>query len=189
MISFKGELKDFVRTFDGGFILNFSTRLEQIPIEELNSLKMAKNGIKIDICRYREQRSVNANAYFHLIVNKIAKKLNISDDECKVKMNLEYGTIAKSKNGSQVVIKLPSDVNIAEFYDYAKWIGEKEEKGLKLSYYVLYKQTHTLDSKEMSRLIDGVVKEAKELGIQTLDEIELKKMADKWEKMYAKQKK
>lgn len=185
MITFKGELKDFVRTFDGGFILNFSTRLEEIPIEELNSLKMAKNGLKIDVCRYREQRSVNANAYFHLLVNKIAKKLNISDDECKVKMNLEYGTIATSKKtGKEVVIKLPSDVDITEFYDYAKWIGEKEEKGLKLSYYVLYKQTHTLDTKEMSKLIDGVVAEAKELGIQTLDELELKKMADEWEKFY-----
>lgn len=189
MISFKGELKDFVRTFDGGYILNFSTRLEEIPIEELNSLKIAKNGLKIDVCRYREQRSVNANAYFHLLVNKIAKKLKISDDECKVKMNLEYGTVATSKNGSQVVIKLPSDVDITEFYDYAKWIGEKKEKGLKLSYYVLYKQTHTLDTKEMSRLIDGVVSEAKELGIQTLTPNEIAEMKSLWESYCEKQKK
>lgn len=184
MITFKGELKDFIKTIDNDFILTIKANDKEIPIEELNSLKMAKNGLKIDVCRYREQRSVNANAYFHLLVNKIAKKLNISDDECKVKMNLEYGTIATSKNGNQVVIKLPSDVDITEFYDYAKWIGEKEEKGLKLSYYVLYKQTHTLNTKQMSRLIDGVVSEAKQLGIQTLDEIELKKMADEWEKFY-----
>lgn len=189
MISFKGELKDFIRTIENDFILTIKSKIGEIPIEELNSLKTAKNGLKIDICRYREQRSLNSNAYFHFLVNKIAKKMNISDSECKIRMNLEYGSIATSKNGKQVVIKLPSDVDITEFYDYAKWIGEKEEKGLKLSYYVLYKQTHTLDTKEMSCLIDGVVEEAKALGIETLTPNELAEMKSLWGTYYEKQKK
>lgn len=181
MITFKGELKDYVRTFDGGYILTITTSNEEIPEEELTTLKTAKNGLKINMCNLRKQRSLNANAYFHLLVNEIAKKLHIADSECKVKMNLEYGTIATDKNGKQVVVKLPSDVDIIQFYEYAKWIGEKEEKGLKLSYYVFYKQTHTLNSKEMSRLIDGVVNEAKQLGIQTETPDQIAEMKSLWE--------
>lgn len=186
MLSFKGELKDVVRTFAGGHILTISTGLKNISSEEINALVGAKNGVKCDISIWRNRRSLDANAYFHALVNQIAREMGIKDSECKVKMNLEYGTVATDKNGNRVVIKLPSDVDITQFYDYAKWIGEREEKGLKLSYYALYKQTHTLDSKEMSNLIDGVVQEAKNLGIQTLDELEVKSLVEEWEKHEAK---
>lgn len=182
MLSFKGELKDVVKTFAGGYILTISTGLKNISSEEINALVGAKNGVKCDISIWRNRRSLDANAYFHALVNQIAREMGIRDSECKVKMNLEYGTVATDKNGNRVVIKLPSDVDITQFYEYAKWIGEREEKGLKLSYYALYKQTHTLDSKEMSNLIDGVVQEAKNLGIQTLDELEVKSLVEEWEK-------
>jgi len=181
MLSFKCELKDVVKTFSGGHIFTISTDIKNLSEEEINTLKMAKNGLKCDLSIWRNKRSIDANAYFHVLVNQIAREMNIKDSECKIKMNLEYGTVATDKKGNKVVIKMPSDVDITEFYDYAKWIGEKEEKGLKLSYYMLYKQTHTLDSKEMSKLIDGVVQEAKNLGIQTLDDLELQCLIKRWE--------
>lgn len=134
-----------------------------------------KKSYDITIQQHREKRSLNANAYFHLLVNKIAKKLNEKDDEIKKKLVLQYGTIAIRENGEEVIVKLPKDVDITQFYDYAKWIGDKKEK-IETSYYVLYKRTHTLNSLEMSKLIDGTVQEAKELGIETLDELELKQL-------------
>lgn len=182
MITFKGTLKDIVITLKNKAIITLETENKETIEGELTPLLGVNNGLKISIGKWRETRSLNANAYFHLLVNKIAEKLKIGNDECKIMMNLEYGTIATDKNGNKVVVKLPSDVEIKQFYDYAKWIGEKEEKGLKLSYYVFYKQTHTLDSKEMARLIDGVVQEAKELGIETLDDLEVQSLIKKWEK-------
>jgi hypothetical protein len=38
-----------------------------------------------------------------------------------------------------------------------------------------------MNKAEMARLIDGVVQEAKELGIKTLDEINLKSLVDTFE--------
>lgn len=151
-------------------------------IGEMN--KLSNNGLKplkLTINRDSKQRSINANAYFHLLVNKIAEKQNIGNDDCKVKMNLEYGTIATDSKGNNVVVKLPADVDISQFYEYSKWIGEKVEKGLKLNYYVFYKQTHTLNTTEMARLIDGVVYEAKELGIETKTPNEIREMMNLWE--------
>jgi hypothetical protein len=40
--------------------------------------------------------------------------------------------------------------------------------------------SHTYDTKEMSRLIDGVVEAAKELGIETLTPEQLERMKAAW---------
>lgn len=40
--------------------------------------------------------------------------------------------------------------------------------------------SHTYDTKEMSRLIDGTVEEAKELGIETLTPDQVERMKQAW---------
>lgn len=180
-MEFKCKLNDFVFGVNNRLVATFEVDLKNLSTEELNALKCAKNALKIDIKELREQRSKNANAYFHKLVALIAGKMHIGNDECKVIMNLRYGTPAVDKAGKEVVVKMPESVDIRQFYDYAQFIGDKTENGLKLCYYLFYKQTHTLDSKEMARLIDGVVGEAKELGIQTLDELELQGLIERWD--------
>lgn len=177
----KGELKDIVRTFNNRLVVSFTTEFNESVTDNLNALMNDKKTLKFDIDEWKNKRSLNANSYFHVLVNEIASVMKIGNDECKIKMNLEYGSVATDKNGNKVIIKVPSDVDISKFYDYAKFIAEKEEKGLKLSYYVFYKQTHTLNTKEMARLIDGVVEVAKELGIETKTPEELAKMKALWD--------
>lgn len=46
---------------------------------------------------------------------------------------------------------------------------------------MVYKETHTLDTKEMARLIDGVVAEAQELGIETRTPDEIAQLKSLWE--------
>ena len=179
-MEFKGRLTNAVRTFENDYLLTIKANAEQINEEELNKALNGNFDLKITIKQYRENRSLNANAYFHLLVNKIAEKLNIGNDECKIKMNLEYGTPAVDEVGNQVCVKMPASVDIKQFYDYAKYIGEKVENGLTLNYYVFYKETHTLDTKEMSRLIDGVASEAKTLGIETATPEQLAEMKSLW---------
>lgn len=43
-----------------------------------------------------------------------------------------------------------------------------------------YYGSHTYNTKEMSRLIDGVVTSCNELGIETLPPVELKRMKEQW---------
>ena len=130
----------------------------------------------LSITKARKKRSLNANAYFHVLVNDIAKATNISDEECKYKMVIEYGTIAKNEDGTPVTIKMPKKTDISQFYKYAKWYGEKDG----FDFYLFYKPTHTLNTKEMAKLIDGVVSECKELDIETLDDIKINKMIEDW---------
>lgn len=181
MISLKGTLKDVFSMANGNILITLDAIPKNASMQEFEDLKQAKNGVKIELQKWREKRSINANNYFHLLVNEIAEVMQIGNDECKIKMNLEYGTVATDKKGNKVIVKMPSDVDVSQFYDYAKFIAEKEEKGLKLSYYLFYKQTHTLDTKEMSRLINGVVEEAKALNIDVRTPNEIAEMLSLWE--------
>ncbi len=176
----KGQVLDVMSGARG------TTLLLQVDKDSVFNLRRAFNekelegDLSVDMKKWRNRRSLGANAYFHLLVNRIAEKLNQSDSEIKVWLNLEYGTPATDSAGNEVVIKLPKSVDITEFYDYAKWIADKQEK-VETSYYLLYKNTHKLDSKEMARLIEGTISEAKELGIQTATPEEQAKMMALWE--------
>lgn len=140
------------------------------------------NTKKYEVKEYKEKRSNDANAYFHVLVNKLARYINISDKEMKIKMNLQYGTIAKDANGNSVGVKIPQGTDITQFYDYAKWFGECEENGIKFDKYLFYKQTHTLNTKEMSQLINGVVEECRERGIETKTQSEINNLLESWDK-------
>ncbi len=137
---------------------------------------------KYEIKEYKKKRSNDANAYFHVLVNELARYYNIPDSEMKIKMNLQYGTIAKDANGNSVGVKIPQSTEIRQFYDYAKWFGECEENGIKFDKYLFYKRTHTLDTKEMSQLINGVVQECQDVGIETKSKAEINSLLEQWER-------
>ena len=60
--------------------------------------------LSIEIKKYRQKRSLNANAYFHVLVNKIARALGDGDDNVKKNLVLNYGVVAKDKDGKTVRI-------------------------------------------------------------------------------------
>lgn len=139
-----------------------------------------KDRLQIEAKQYRAKRSLDANAYFHVLVNKLARKLGTSDDEMKIHLNLKYGTIATNDDGTKFGIKVPFGSHIEQFYKYCKKFGECVENGITFEKYLLYKETHTLDTKEMAQLIDGVVSDCKEQGIETMPDNELKSLLGEW---------
>ncbi len=126
---------------------------------------------------HKQKRSNDANAYFHLLVNELARYFNISDDEMKTKMNLEYGTIARFEDGRIKGCKVPKGTDIKEFYRYAKWYKADDNGD---DCYIFYKETHTLNTKEMSQLINGVVQECQDVGIETRPRDEINSLLRSW---------
>ena len=47
---------------------------------------------------------------------------------------------------------------------------------------MIYKPTRKYDSREMSVFIDGIVQECRNLGIETLEDLEIKQMIEEMEK-------
>ena len=157
-------------------LLEFQAQLFEVA-QELTKGKQ----FDVEIKEHREKRSLNANSYFHLLIHEIAEQLHIGNEECKIKMNLEYGTPLKIDSNTLFAFKVPKGSDVSNIVKYPKYIRTDIDKNKEVDIYMVYKETHTLDTKEMARLIDGVVEEAKALGIQTLDDIELKSLLSKWQ--------
>lgn len=159
------------------FILKGQADILEVQNELMNILpQLNEKPFVCEIKPYKKKRSLDANAYFHVLVDKIAKALNKSAEDVKVQMNLDYGTIAKDDQGLKAGFKALKDIPITNYFKYAKPIGECIENGKVFTKYLIYKETHTLDSSEMATLINGTIEEAKQLGIETLTPLELENL-------------
>ena len=159
----KGRLIDFSMGFNRK--QRITIELDTDFREGFESLKDAD--IEVNVKKWREKRSKDANAYFHLLVNEIAEARGVSDDEVKRMLVVDYGTLERDADGMVVGFKLAPSVNVDAIYPYTKYYKQVEEDGRMFNCYLVYKRSSEMDSKEMSRLIDGAVTEAKELGIDT----------------------
>ena len=165
----KGRLIDLTRSMNGK--QRVTVELEADFREGFR--KLQDTDVEIEIRKHRRTRSKNANAYFHLLVGKIAEARGLGIDEVKRLLNTEYGTYARDEDGMLIGLKLPSSVEPSYIYPYTKFIEDRIENGKAFKCYLVFKQTHELDTKEMARLIDGTIHEAQELGIETATPEEL----------------
>lgn len=129
--------------------------------------KLKDKKLDIDIKVHREKRSLSANAYPHVLINKIAEAMNVSDTEIKNRLVTDYGVFAKDKDGSTIGFKLPASVDVSDIYPYTRCFDTRCENGKMFNCYIVLKRTRDMDSKEISRVIDGAIYEAKQLGIET----------------------
>jgi len=146
--------------------------------EEYERLKDGE--VNIEIKKYRKRRSLNANSYFHLLVTKIAEHQGLGIDEVKTNMVIDYGTVARDGEGMKVGIKLPASVNPSIFYPYVRRFDTRIEDGKEFHCYIVLKQTSLMDSAEMARLIDGTIREAQALGIETDTPEQLARYQQEW---------
>lgn len=159
----KGRLVDLVRGMNGK--QRVTIELDADFREGFQKLK--DSDVEVEIRKFRKKRSKNANAYFHLLVGKIAEARGLGIDEVKIHLNTEYGTLDRDEDGLLIGLKLPASVKPSRIYPYTKFMEDRVENGKAYKCYLVFKQTHDLDTKEMARLIDGTIFEAQELGIET----------------------
>lgn len=137
--------------------------------------------ISVEIKKWRNPRSRDANAYFHVLVNKIAEAQGLGDDEVKRGLVVEYGTLARDEDGNTMGAMLPVSADMSDFYPYYRCYKTMTLEGREYRCYLFYKRTHTLDTKEMARLIDGAVSVAKGLGIDTDTPEQIARYKEEWQ--------
>ena len=142
-------------------------------VEEL--VKRGDEIVDIEVKKHREKRSLDANAYFHVLVDKMSKALRVTAEEVKQRLVCDYGS-------EGVYVRLPASANIESFgVKYFRAIGESKDTKKPCIDYLVFKPTHEMDKAEMARLIDGTVQEAKALDIETRTPTELAEMMSLWE--------
>lgn len=63
---------------------------------------------------------------------------------------------------------------------YTRIFKQEEEGGKLFNCYLVYKHSSDMDSKEMSRLIDGAIYEAKKLGLETDTPEQIARYKEEW---------
>ena len=140
-----------------------------------------------DIKEHKEKRSLDANAYFHVLCDKLRQKLGISMARCKNHLIADYGQIQYLPDGAPMIYKTnaPEEYMLELETIHTKCVKVTEENGKEVFFYRLYRGSHEYDTKEMSQLIDGTVQECKAVGIETATPDEIARMEALWEKRKA----
>lgn len=146
-------------------------------INERNDFLMGVNSlleekISIDLKKYRNKRSLNANAYAWCLIGRIADIIRAGKDEVYLKMLKRYG--------QSELVSVLSHIPVDQYFKYYEEAGESDLNGKSFKHYRLYKGSSEFDTREMSVFIDGIVSEAKNLGIQTETPEQIANMISLW---------
>lgn len=155
--------------------LNITFEVDALPggLEGLSD-----KALDLTVGPHRNRRSLDANAYFHVLIGKIAAVNGISIAYAKNMMIARYGVPETLEDGSHLYYKTNAPWEYMRESETIHCIPVRYED--KTTFYRIMRGTHTYDSKEMSDLINGTVAEAKELGIETETPEEIERMCQQW---------
>jgi len=143
-----------------------------IEFDELKAITDKAKLLDVEIKPHRERRSLDANAYFWVLVGQMADVLRTDKDSMYLQLLKRYGQY------TYIIVKPEAVEKTLQAWRLMEEIGKtKDEKGVQM---LAYFGSSTYDAKEMARLIDGTVSEAKELGIETMTPSELALMKEGW---------
>ena len=122
--------------------------------------------LKID--KHRNKRSLDANNYAWHLINEIANALRMSKEEVYLRMLKDYG--------QREYVSMLANVNPSRISKYYEEQGTFKHNNNTFKSYMFYIGTSQYDSREMSIFVDGLVQEARNLGIETLEDIEIENL-------------
>lgn len=172
----KGRIISFNPHTDGR-----ATLIMEVGNADLESLeKLQDRDVKVSVTQWREPRSKSANAYFHLLSDKLADEMRMSKPRMKNYLLYLYGQRQRDEKGKLVVIKTnASESQIIERSDIHMWYYmDSPEDGVPM--YIMLECSRYYDSKQMSILIDGTVEQCREVGIEVLPPDEIERLKRAW---------
>ena len=152
-------------------------------------LMQADRGKIWDLTEHKEnkKRSLDSNAYFHVLCDKLRQKLNISMARCKNHLIADYGQIEYIDEEPMIYkTNAPEDYMMELETIHTKCVKVSEENGHPIFFYRIYRGTSTYNTEEMAKLIKGTVEECKAQDIETATPEEIAHMQALWEQKYGK---
>lgn len=159
----------------GKYTVTFSVN-EESAMRELGGL-MECDKVRVKAGKWRNKRSLDANAYLWVLLQKIAEALDSDRWSVYLEMLKRYSgafTFLIVKEGA-----LERFESLDAFRACID-LGEVEVGGSKWHQLQLFYGSSTFDTEEMSVLLDGVVSECRELGIETMPPDELQRLVGAW---------
>lgn len=139
-------------------------------------LALRDQPLSIEIKKYRKRRSLDANALMWQCLGEIADALRADKWDIYLMMLKRYGKY------TYICVK-PSIVDAVK----AQWrecevIGDMEVNGQPAVQLLCYFGSSTYNTKEFSTLLDGIISEMEEMGLERPMDRDMKRALEAWEK-------
>lgn len=178
------ELTGKIKDFSIDFITNkanitFSVNEKQELMKAYDQLSSCdKLSIKID--KYREKRSLNANAYAWKLITELAENQDLPKEEVYRKYIKEVGVCRQAEIDEKAVDTL---VHSWQLHGIG-WFAERLDYGKNEGFVLidLFYGSSCYNTAQMSRLINNIVQDCKAVGIQTKTPDEIANLLSLWER-------
>lgn len=171
----KARLRDLSFGVDGKQILSLT--IEGDFREKWDDLK--EKDLEVDIKKYRKKRSLDANALSWVLLDKLSAKLGLPKEEIYREYIRNIGGVSET-----VCVKNSAVERLCDGWG-TNGIGWQTEtfpsKIEGCTNVILYYGSSTYDTEQMSRLIDQIVQDCKQLGIDTATPEEIEAIMRLWE--------
>lgn len=150
------------------------------PNDGMAFLQEMKQGKRYDaeLKEHKERRSLDANAYAWVLMDKLAAKTGIAKADV-------YRSFIREIGGNNDVVCVLEPAVDKLINSWSKngigWVtdtGPSKIPGCKNV--TLYYGSSTYDTQQMSRLIDLIVQDCKQQGIETMTPFELDALKERW---------
>lgn len=164
--------------YRSGARISFKIPADQLTAAKLLADELNEGEISLECKKWRNRRSLDANAYMWTLVDKIAQKTR------QRPADVYRHAIKEIPGNSTIVCVQDKAKDVLKQQWEARGLGWQTDEvpvktpgctGIKLYY-----GSSTYDTEQMSLLIDTIVEDAKELGIETLTPFELEGMVNAW---------
>lgn len=142
--------------------------------DDLKDLEM----LSIEIKKYRARRSLDANAYAWVLIDKIAENQSVTKEEV-------YREAIRSIGGNSEIVCVKNNAveRLCEGWrrNGIGWQTDTFQSKIDgCTNVILYYGSSVYDSKQMSLLLDNIIQDCKALGIQTESPDSIAKMKSLW---------
>lgn len=148
-------------------------------VEQLKS----ENKLTIELKKWRQKRSLDANSYCWILCDKIAKEL-CKDGTIVTKEDVYKDAILQIGSFEPFIVQEKTYMNFKRIWE-KQGLGflvqevSKKDKCIKVN---CYYGSSTYNTKEMSLLIEDLIELAKTLNVETKSQSEIDSLLKEWDK-------
>jgi len=158
---------------DGSCLLQATVKADNQAIQNLLSdIGTNAHEWELSIEKVRKKRTLDSNSYCWVLIGKIADILRASKEDVYFNALKHYG--------QSTAVSVRADINVKGVFKYYEDFGSGTINGKDFTHYKVYKGSSEFDSREMSVLIDGVISDAVDLGIEVRTPAEIEHMKSLW---------
>ena len=154
-------------------------KVKNVPMARQFVLEMREREYTCEVREARRKRSLDANAYFWVLCDKLAEATGVPKEEIYRGAIRDIGgvsdTVCVTDKAAGRLMELWSGRGLG-------WFCESFPSKLPgCTNVTLYSGSSSFDSRQMARLIDNIVQDCKAVGIETLTPLEIERLKEAWQ--------